>query len=284
MRAYLAEFLSDPKVVALPRWFWLPLLHLIVLPTRSPKSAHKYQQVWTPEGSPLAVHTARQAQLLADKTGWQVEYAMRYGSPSIASGLAKFPSMPTVLPLYPQFAESATGTVLDLVRGRPAVRDFHDHPAYIDALAAVLRRHRKSAKLVMSFHGLPKRGGEEYERQCRQTGLLLSKALNLKDDEWIVTFQSRFGAAKWLEPYTQPTLEELARCGTTEVDVFCPGFVSDCLETLEELGITARQAFLAAGGRELNVIPCLNEAPEWIAAIERIASETAARPYQPHAG
>jgi ferrochelatase len=147
-----------------------------------------------------------------------------------------------------------------------------------------VRRHRKHPKLLMSFHGLPKRGSEEYERQCHKTGLLLANALNLKTDEWRVTFQSRFGAAKWLEPYTQPTLEELARTGTGEIDVFCPGFVSDCLETLEEIGIVARAAFLAAGGRDLNLIPCLNESPEWIDAMARIASEAAAGPYPSHAG
>ena len=282
MRAYLAEFLSDPKVVALPRWLWLPILHFFVLRTRPRRSAEKYAQIWTAEGSPLAVHTARQAKLLREKTGWPVEYGMRYGSPSIK------PSDAIVLPLYPQYSESATGSVLALVQGRPAVRDFHDHPAYIAALAAVVRRHRKSPLLVMSFHGLPKRGGEEYEKQCRRTALLLSGKLNLKDDEWLVTFQSRFGAAKWLEPYTQPTLEELAGKGVHEVDVFCPGFVSDCLETLEEIGITARAAFLAAGGRRLNLIPCLNEAPEWIDALAQIASAQfassgAARPYTPHA-
>jgi ferrochelatase len=272
VRAYLAEFLSDPKVVALPRWLWLPILHLIVLRTRPKKSAEKYAQVWTPEGSPLRVHTERQAKLLREKTGWQVEHAMRYGSPRITPGDS------LVFPLYPQYSDSATGSVLELVKGRPAIRDFHDHPAYIDALAAVVRRHRRHPKLVLSFHGLPKRGGEEYERQCRRTGLLLSKALQLADDEWLVTFQSRFGAAEWLQPYTQPTLEELARRGIPEVDVFCPGFVSDCLETLEELGIAARAAFAAAGGRELNLIPCLNEAPEWIAAMAEIASSAAARP------
>lgn len=267
MRSYLAEFLSDPLVVPLPRWLWLPVLHLIVLNTRPRRSAEKYAQIWMPEGSPLAVHTARQAKLLQEKTGWAVQYAMRYGEPSLKS----LSGSSLVLPLYPQYSESATGSVLELVKGRPAIRDFHDHPAYIDALAATVRPHRRSALLVMSFHGLPKRGGEEYEVQCRKTGSLLAKALNLNDGEWMVTFQSRFGAAEWLQPYTQPTLEGLARKGTTRVDVACPGFVSDCLETLEEIGITARDAFLAAGGRELRLIPCLNEAPEWIAALERIA-------------
>ena len=243
----------------------------MVLPTRSPKSAHKYQQIWTPEGSPLAVHTARQAKLLADKTGWRVDYAMRYGAPPLT------PTESLVFPLYPQYSESATGSVLDRVKGTPAIRDFHGHPAYIEALAALARRHRKSPLMIMSFHGLPKKGGEEYEKQCRQTALLLSRKLDLKSGEWQVTFQSRFGAAKWLEPYTQPTLEDLARKGTKEIDVFCPGFVSDCLETLEEIGITARAAFTASGGKALNVIPCLNEEPEWIAAMAAIASEAAAR-------
>jgi ferrochelatase len=267
VRTYLAEFLADPRVVGLPRFLWLPLLYLVILPTRSPKSAHKYAQIWTPEGSPLAVHTARQAKLLREKTGWPVEYAMRYGEPS----LKKFSKPSLIFPLYPQYSESATGSVLALAEGRQAIRDFHDHPAYLEALAALVRRHRRSPMLVMSFHGLPKRGGEEYEAQCRKTALLLAKKLGLKDEEWRVTFQSRFGAAEWLQPYTQPTLEALARKGVTQVDVVCPGFVSDCLETLEELGITARDAFLAAGGRELRLIPCLNETPEWIAALEKIA-------------
>ena len=272
MRAYLAEFLADPRVVSLPRWLWLPVLNLFVLRTRPKRSAEKYAQIWTAEGSPLAVHTARQAKLLAEKTGRQVEYAMRYGDPSIASVLKKFAEAPVVVPLYPQYAESAAGTVLaELPAGIRAVRDFYSHPDYIDALAAVVRRHRRSAMLVMSFHGLPKRGGGEYERQCQVTGRLLAEKLGLAREEWLVTFQSRFGAAEWLQPYTQPTLEEMARKGRTEVDVFCPGFAADCLETLEELGITAREAFLAAGGRELRVLPCLNEAPEWIAALEKIA-------------
>jgi ferrochelatase len=268
VRSYLAEFLSDPKVVALPRWLWLPILHLVVLRTRPRKSAEKYAQVWTAEGSPLRVHTERQVKLLREKTGWPVEYAMRYGEPALKT----FSKPSLVFPLYPQYSESATGSVLDCVKGAPAIRDFHDHPAYIDALAAVVRRRRRHPRLVLSFHGLPQRGGEGYEAQCRRTGALLAQKLHLKDDEWRVTFQSRFGAAKWLQPYTQPTLEELARSGVKEVDVFCPGFVSDCLETLEELGITARRAFAAAGGRDLNLIPCLNEAPEWIAAMAQIAS------------
>ena len=276
MREYLREFLSDPKVVALPRWLWLPILNLVVLRTRPKRSAEKYAQIWTAEGSPLAVHTARQAKLLG------ADYAMRYGEPSLRAALEKGPSL--VLPLYPQYSESATGSILALAQGRPTIRDFHDHPAYIDALAAVVRPHRRNPLLVMSFHGLPKRGSEEYERQCRTTAQLLATKLALSRSEWLVTFQSRFGAARWLQPYTQPTLENLARQGVREIDVVCPGFVSDCLETLEEIAITARAAFLDSGGRDLNVIPCLNEAPEWIAAMKTIASEAAARPYPTHAG
>jgi ferrochelatase len=155
------------------------------------------------------------------------------------------------------------------------VREFHAHPAYIAALASRVREHwavhGRSPLLVMSFHGLPKRGGAAYEGQCRETGRLLAAALSLNDSEWRVTFQSRFGFAEWLQPYTEPTLVELARSGVTRVDVVCPGFVSDCLETLEEIGIGARRRFLEAGGREFSLVSCLNEAPEWIAALAAIA-------------
>lgn len=279
MRRYLAEFLSDPRVIPLPRFVWLPILHGIVLRTRPAKSAEKYKLIWTPLGSPLAVHTARQTELLRPLLkDCRVEYAMRYGEPSIAAGLEKLKACRpiTVVPLYPQYSVSATQTVLDLAPGLPAVREFHAHPAYIAALASTVRNYweanGRGEKLLMSFHGLPKRGAEEYEMQCRATALLLSRELNLKNGEWLVTFQSRFGFAKWLEPYTQPTMEALARVGTKRVDVVCPGFVSDCLETLEEIAITANEAFVAAGGRELRVIPCLNEAPEWIEALASIAS------------
>jgi protoporphyrin/coproporphyrin ferrochelatase len=278
VRRYLAEFLADPRVVELPRLVWLPILHGIVLRTRPAKSAEKYRLIWTDEGSPLAVHTARQAKLLSQKTGARVEYAMRYGEPALRAVLETMRE-PVVVPLYPQYSSSTTGSVLDLLpKGGAAVRDFHDHPAYIGALASGVNRHwaahGRNGKLVMSFHGLPQRAvdrGDPYQRQCAATADLLAKALRLKSGEWAVTFQSRFGAAKWLQPYTQPTLIELARSGTSRVDVVCPGFVSDCLETLEEIGITARAAFTAAGGREFHLLPCLNEAPEWIDALAEIA-------------
>jgi protoporphyrin/coproporphyrin ferrochelatase len=272
VRAYLAEFLSDPRVVKLPRWLWLPILHGIVLRTRPAKSAEKYAQIWMPEGSPLAVHTIRQAALLQEKLGMPVRYAMRYGSPGIRTSLEGL-TEPLVLPLYPQYAESTTASVADMLPpGIRMIEHFHDHPSYIAALAANVQRHwqqhGRSTSLVMSFHGLPKSGSERYEAECRTTARLLAENLNT---EHMVTFQSRFGYADWLQPYTEPTLVELARAGQKRVDVVCPGFVSDCLETLEELGITARRAFVEAGGSELRLVSCLNESAEWISALAQIA-------------
>jgi len=203
---------------------------------------------------------------------------MRYGEPSIASVLEKLRACEsvTVVPLYPQYSDSATGSVVDAVKGQHlVVKDFHDHPAYIGALSSSVKnfwgKKGRGKKLLMSFHGLPKRGAGDYEQQCLVTARLLAEALDLEESAWQATFQSRFGLADWLQPYTQPTLETLARSGVGEVDVVCPGFVSDCLETLEEIGITARDAFLAAGGKELRLIPCLNEAAEWIDALAHIA-------------
>jgi ferrochelatase len=285
VRRYLAEFLSDPRVVQLPRFVWLPILHGIVLRTRPAKSAKKYASVWMPEGSPLAVHTIRQTQLLRTLLPeLQVEYAMRYGSPSVADGLKQLSGCRkiVVLPLYPQFSRSTIESIRDVIGTKTAMVDsFHDHPAYIAALAAGVHRHwaahGKGEKLVMSFHGLPQRAvdlGDPYQAQCLVTAKVLAGTLRIAPADYLVTFQSRFGAAKWLQPYTEPTLVELARKGTRRVDVVCPGFVSDCLETLEEIAIEAKHAFLDAGGREFHAIPCLNESPEWIAALAKIV-ETA---------
>jgi ferrochelatase len=270
VRAYLAEFLSDPRVVKLPRWLWLPLLNFVVLKTRPIRSAEKYAQIWMAEGSPLAVYTVRQAALLQEKLGMPVRYAMRYGAPRInLEGLED----PVVIPLYPQYAESTTASVADVLPpGTRMIESFHDHPAYIAALAANVRRHwqrhGRGERLVMSFHGLPKKGAERYERECRATARLLAEEVK---SEYLVTFQSRFGYAEWLQPYTEPTLIRMAAEGAKRVDVVCPGFVSDCLETLEEIGIAARHAFLAAGGREFYVASCLNDSPEWIEALAELA-------------
>jgi ferrochelatase len=283
VRSYLAEFLADPRVVQLPRWIWLPLLHLVVLRTRPAKSAKKYAAVWTPQGSPLAVHTKHQAILLGKMLAERqinVAWAMRYGTPSIADGLKQLAGCEvTVVPLYPQFSRSTTDSVRDVLpQGTKMIEQFHDHPAYIAALAAVVQRHwtaHGKAKLVMSFHGLPKRSvdqGDPYQAQCLATAKILAGVLRLAPADYQVTFQSRFGAAEWLQPYTAPTLVSLAKEGVKRVDVFCPGFVSDCLETLEEISIEARKDFLDAGGKEFHALPCLNESPEWIAALGKIAA------------
>jgi ferrochelatase len=297
VRRYLAEFLADPRVVEIPRALWLPILYGVILPLRPASSARKYAEVWTDEGSPLAVHTRRQAALLAGAfagDGPAVEYAMRYGAPAIADALDRLRARGCerilVVPLYPQYAASTTASVVDAlcawlasVRNVPElrfVRQFHDHPAYLAALATGIREHwerqGRGDRLVMSFHGLPRSAvsrGDPYERHCRATARLLGEALGLDETHYSVTFQSRFGRAEWLQPYTEPTLVALAREGVRRVDVACPGFVSDCLETLEEIGIGARRSFVANGGQELRLVPCLNESPEWIAALARICGE-----------
>lgn len=294
VKRYLAEFLGDPRVVELPRLLWLPILHGIILNTRPAKSAAKYATIWTAEGSPLKVHTERQAKLLKGLLGERgrkdllIDWAMRYGNPSLPSVLDRLAAAGAtgilVLPLYPQFAGSTTASTEDAVnawlarRKQPPaihwVKDYPTDPGYIGALAAAIRAHwqahGRGDKLVMSFHGIPQRSvdrGDPYASQCHATAEALAAALGLSKNEWLATFQSRFGAAKWLRPYTQPTLEELARGGLQCVDVVCPGFPADCLETLEEISLECRAAFLENGGTTFNYIPCLNERPEWIAAL-----------------
>jgi ferrochelatase len=278
VRAYLAEFLSDPRVVELPRWLWLPILHGVVLRRRPAESARRYARIWTAEGSPLAVHTARQAELLRAAIGLPVEYAMRYGEPSIASALRKLPAGPRVVPLYPQYARSTTESIRD-VAGRDAgfVEQFHDHPGYIAALAALV--DERPDVLVMSFHGLPQRAvarGDPYRDQCLRTARLLADALQLPAQRYRVSFQSRFGPARWLRPYTADVLAGLGAARTRRVHVLCPGFVADCLETLEEIAIEGRRIFRDAGGGEFRALPCLNETPRWIEALASIATSAAA--------
>jgi ferrochelatase len=278
VRAYLAEFLSDPRVVELPRWLWLPILHGLVLRRRPAQSAQKYAKIWTRAGSPLAVNTARQAQLLQQATGRQVEYAMRYGQPAIAEVLRRFPSPPLVIPMYPQYARSTTESIRDIVG--PGVRmleHFHEHPGYIAALAGLV--DDLPDVLVMSFHGLPQRAverGDPYRDQCLRTAELLAHALGLRKERYRVTFQSRFGPARWLQPYTAEVLAELGAARTRRVAVICPGFVADCLETLEEIAIEGAQAFRASGGGDFRAIPCLNDSPRWIAALADIATSSSA--------
>ena len=296
VRRYLKQFLWDPRVVEIPRLAWWPILNGIILNTRPRKSSVKYRAVWMPEGSPLQVHTRRQGVLLRGSLGErqidvEVVHAMRYGNPSVAAGLRQLRERNLtrllVVPLYPQYAASTTASAFDEVAAELAtwrnlpelrmVRSFHDEPGYIAALASQVRKHweghGRGQKLVMSFHGLPHRSlllGDPYHCECLATARLLADQLKLQQHEWAATFQSRFGAARWLQPYTLPTLLELAASGTTRVDVVCPGFVSDCLETLEEISMEARAAFLQAGGTQFNYIDCLNESPLWISALSDV--------------
>ena len=299
LRRYLGQFLADHRVVEIPKAVWWLILHGIILRTRPAKSAAKYATVWTPDGSPLAVWTAKQATLLR---GWLgeagnnvlVRPAMRYGNPSIASQLdalkAEGATRVLILPLYPQYSGTTTASVFDAVyswaartRNVPELRfvnHYHDDAGYIDALAATVQAHWKHHgppdKLVMSFHGVPERTlhlGDPYHCESHKTARLLAERLGLQKSDWQLTFQSRFGKAKWLEPYTEPTLIEMGKAGVGRVDVICPGFTGDCLETLEEINQEAREAFLHAGGKEFHYIPCLNDSPDWITALSAIAQQ-----------
>ncbi|WP_118183523.1 ferrochelatase [Paraburkholderia phosphatilytica] len=301
---YLAEFLSDPRVVEIPALLWQLILRLMILPFRSRASAKKYAAVWMPEGSPLRVYTEKQVdglrQLLhANDYTVLVDYAMRYGTPNIPAMLnqLKLAGAERVLlmPMYPQYSSSTTATAFDaafhaMKRMRNqlevrTVRQYADHPAYIAALAAQIHHYwhqhgrpdfAAGDRLVLSFHGVPKRTldlGDPYHDQCQQTGTLLMHALELTPVECRVTFQSRFGRAEWLQPYTAPTLKELGAAGVRRVDVFCPGFTADCLETIEEIGMEVRDEFVHAGGKEFHRIPCVNAAPAFVAALGEIVAQ-----------
>ncbi len=285
VRRYLAEFLADPRVVERPRWLWLPLLHGIILNLRPRRSAHAYRQIWTDAGSPLMLHSTAQRDGLATRLaarvpgGCVVALGMRYGQPSIVSALRELAQAKArrllVLPLYPQYSASSTASVLDAVyrelqrwRRMPELRtinDYHAEPDYVAALAASVREHwatqGRGECLLMSFHGLPRAyalAGDPYHDQCRTTGKLLAEALGLAPEEWRLSFQSRFGPEAWLEPYTDRTLAALARDGVRTVDVLCPGFAADCLETLEEIAMQNSARFVGLGGSALRYIPALN--------------------------
>lgn len=300
VRRYLKQFLSDPRVVEIPRLVWWFILNLIILPFRSSQSAKKYASIWTKEGSPLKVHTQQQATLLAGALagrghdGLTVAMAMRYGSPSLPEVLARLKSEGceriAILPAYPQYSGTTTGSIYDAVfshyatvRNVPELRfikQYHEHETYIAALRDSVLAHWETNgrpdKLVMSFHGVPKRTlllGDPYHCQCLKTARLLAEQLKLSKDQYIVTFQSRFGKAEWLQPYTAPTLIALAQQGVKRVDLLCPGFTSDCLETLEEIALEAKHDFETAGGQVFHYIPCLNETPAWITGMAEIAEQ-----------
>lgn len=293
VRVYLKQFLSDPRVVEIPRLIWWIILNGIILPFRSRQSAEKYASIWTEQGSPLKVHTERQAaslQSILSARGHDVRVtmAMRYGNPAMPAMLDQLKAEGCdrilVLPAYPQYSGTTTASIFDTVfshyvhvRNAPELRlikHYHDDNGYIQSLAATVRahweQHGRPDKLVMSFHGVPKRTlllGDPYHCECYKTARLLGEALGLSKDDYLVTFQSRFGKAEWLQPYTAPTLQALGQQGVGRVDVMCPGFVGDCLETLEEIAMEAKEDFLHAGGKEFHYIPCLNELPQWIEAM-----------------
>ena len=297
LRRYLAQFLWDPRVVEIPRPLWWLILNGVILRTRPAKSAAKYASIWTEQGSPLLVWTQRQADCLQAALAARghpvlVRGAMRYGEPSIAAVLDALQSEGAtrvlVLPLYPQYAAATTASTIDAVaawvmrsRRPPELRfinRYHDDPGYIAALAASVREHwarqPRGEKLVMSFHGVPARSlalGDPYHCECHKTARLLAEALGLGRDDYIVTFQSRLGRAKWLEPYTEPTVKALAEQGIKRIDAICPGFAADNLETLEEIAMEAREAFIGAGGEQFNFITCLNDRTDWIAALAELS-------------
>jgi ferrochelatase len=293
VRRYLAEFLHDKRVVDLSRWIWCPVLHGIILRVRPPKVAKLYQSIWTEQGSPLLVISQRQVeavqqQLKGEGLEIRVALAMNYGSPSIAEGFKQLGTVDKllVLPLYPQFSSATTASVMDRVSqylkqqwNCPEVhyvRSYYDHPMYIEALANSVRQEwtlrSQPDVLLMSFHGIPQRYanlGDPYPQECEVTAQLLAEALGLSKDQWQLCYQSRFGREPWLQPYTDETLASLGSQGKS-VDVICPGFAADCLETLEEIKEQNRETFLASGGSDYNYIPCLNDSSDHIQLLTQL--------------
>lgn len=294
VRHYLAEFLSDPRVVEIPKWLWQPILHAVVLRTRPQKSAKLYQKIWLSEGSPLLIYSQRLAkklqQYLQQNNNQQiiVELGMRYGEPSMASALTKLKEQKTdsliVLPLYPQYAAATTASTFDVLtqtlktqRYLPElhfIRQYYDNADYISAIANSIRQQKfPNDFLLFSFHGLPKRSiaqGDPYHKQCLTTAKLIADKLQLGVEQWTTVFQSRFGRTEWLQPYCDQTLRELPRQGKRNVTVVCPGFPVDCLETLEEIALQNRDIFLQAGGESFNYIPALNDADEQVKMLAEL--------------
>lgn len=289
IRRWLGQFLRDPRVVEIPRWLWLPILNGVILPFRPFKLVSKYRSVWMEQGSPLMVYSrAQQAALQEALPDMQVMLAMRYGQPSLdavlTSALKQGLKRLLVLPLYPQYAASTTATTFDAiadclrgVRALPELRciaSYYQDEAYLAALAASVQTHwqknGRAERLLMSFHGLPQVSitrGDPYAAQCEATAALLAQQLGMKSESWQLCYQSRLGRAKWLQPYAQTTVVQLAQQGVKTLDVLCPGFSVDCLETLEEIQMELRDAFIAAGGKSLRYIPALNAEPTHIRAL-----------------
>ena len=300
VRPYLRSFLSDRRVVDLPALLWQPLLRGVILPLRAKKSAANYAKVWFKEGSPLEVFTRRQCEGLQSRLPEDVAvaYAMSYSEPSIPSAIEALKAQGVgrliVLPPYPQYAGSSSAAALDQVhdalkrqRNQMSLRTvsrFYDHPAYIGAQAAQIRNYRaqhgSGGKLLFSFHGIPlrhERNGDPYQSECRHSARLIAAELGLGEQDYEVCFQSRFGPAKWLEPNTQQLIKQLAKKNAgSRIDIACPGFVADCLETMEEIAISGRELFHAAGGSDYHYIPCLNDNPDWLDALAQIVRENGA--------
>ena len=298
VKRFLKEFLSDPLVVRLPRLLWLPLLYGVILPLRSPKTLQAYSRVWGADGSPLLVYANKQREALQQTLleHAHVEFAMRYGNPSFVSVLRLLRNAGVdklvVLPLYPQYSVTTTATSykhllkamkeLDYAPKIEFIGYYPDHPAYIAALAESIREHRQPGEhhLLMSFHGLPQANvdrGDPYQRQCEQTAALLAQALGLQPSDWSIGYQSRFGKQTWIQPYSSDVLGSLVTRGIKAVDVVCPGFSADCLETLDEIKVECRHEFLQLGGEELDYIPALNDRDAHIEMMRQLVD-----PYLPN--
>jgi protoporphyrin/coproporphyrin ferrochelatase len=297
VRKFLKDFLWDPRVVNIPRPIWWLILHCFVLPFRPARSAKAYQKVWTDKGSPLIYLTRQFSEKLAEKLqakGVAVTYAMRYGEPSIANQLRLLKEQGVnnviVLPLYPQYSSTTTASIYDDVvkelnqwRHLPSfqfISDYHLHDSYITAIAETVKsawqEHGKNELLLMSFHGLPElltKLGDPYYYQCRETAKLIAEKLGLNEKQWLLVFQSRFGKAEWLKPYCVDTLEKLPGQGIKSLDVICPGFAVDCLETLEEMAMENKEVFMGAGGAAYRYIPALNDSATHVNAIAKLLDE-----------
>lgn len=294
VKRFLGEFLHDKRVVDMSRWLWCPILHGIILPLRSPKVAKLYQSIWMDEGSPLMVYSKRQQQGLQQALNIPVELGMTYGEPSLLSGIEKLQQQGVdsiiVLPLYPQYSGTTSAAVFDGVAKAMKqvavmpelhfVRDYHDHPLYIKALAATVRQswqqNGQGDLLVCSYHGIPKRyadNGDIYPQHCEQTTRLLAHELGLAADKVMMTYQSQFGREEWLQPYTDKTMQALPEKGVKKLDILCPAFSVDCLETLEEISEQNRELFLHAGGEAFHYIECLNDSDAHIAMMESLVRD-----------
>ena len=294
VRRYLSEFLHDYRVVAMSRWLWCPILHGIILPLRGPKVAKKYAEIWMQGGSPLAVHTRDLAAAMQDRMpGQRVTYAMRYGNPSMIDTVAALRAEGVrrivVLPLYPQYSTTTTASVIDKVDVLECdydedelrfetVEDYHRDPAWVAAVAASIRAHwdanGRGERLLFSFHGIPQRlvdAGDPYRDQSQASVAAIVAALGIPQEDAMLTFQSRFGREPWLQPYTDHVLKDLGAQGVKRIDVVCPGFAVDCLETLEEITIQNAELFHEAGGEALRYIPCLNASPAHADALVALA-------------